>query len=253
MGKRILYKYLDAEGGKKMLGNHNLQFTNATQLNDPFDCHPALIDFSNVPAEKCKVWPKEVIEEIESSRYKNYRKDTWLCSLSKVDDAFLMWSYYTNHKGVCIGIDIDKAHECLKNLSKIYVDCLEYEVQYKEIVSKPDYFRDLQDFYSYQLMTKSKDWQHEQEVRLCIYYPHPWIMKPLPHKTNKESIPWIELRAFPEIGRECFVSIGLGVNMSEEDKKQIITLAEKINPDMEVYQMKVDTNSFKLNKTVCLE
>lgn len=253
MGKRILYKYLDAEGGKKMLGNHNLQFTNATQLNDPFDCHPALIDFSNVPAEKCKVWPKEVIEEIESSRYKNYRKDTWLCSLSKVDDAFLMWSYYTNHKGICIGIDIDKAHEYLKNLGMIYADCLEVEVQYRDIIEKPNFFDGFNDFYLYQIETKSKDWQHEQEVRLCIYRPHPWIMRLLPHQVNKESIPWEEVRAFREIGCECFVSVGLGANMPEEDKEQIIKLAKKINPAIEIYQMKVDTNSFKLNKAVCQE
>ena len=46
---RILYKYLDIVGAKCMIGNQNLQFTNASQLNDPFDCHPKLIDYSNVP------------------------------------------------------------------------------------------------------------------------------------------------------------------------------------------------------------
>ena len=49
-----LYKYLDAQGGLAMLENSNIQFTNATKLNDPFDCHPSLIDFSQVPAEKNK-------------------------------------------------------------------------------------------------------------------------------------------------------------------------------------------------------
>lgn len=44
-----LYKYLDAQGGLAILSNGNIQFTNATKLNDPFDCHPSLIDFSQVP------------------------------------------------------------------------------------------------------------------------------------------------------------------------------------------------------------
>lgn len=44
-----LYKYLDVNGGLMMLHNSNLQFTNATRLNDPFDCHPALFDFSHAP------------------------------------------------------------------------------------------------------------------------------------------------------------------------------------------------------------
>lgn len=35
MAERILYKYLDAKGGLMMLRGSNLQFTNATRLNDP--------------------------------------------------------------------------------------------------------------------------------------------------------------------------------------------------------------------------
>ena len=55
MGLTKIYKYIDADGGLKMLFNCNLQFTNVTKLNDPFDCHPALINFSNVPQEKSKI------------------------------------------------------------------------------------------------------------------------------------------------------------------------------------------------------
>ena len=50
---RILYKYLDIDGAKCMIGNQDLQFTNASQLNDPFDCHPKLIDYSNVARYYC--------------------------------------------------------------------------------------------------------------------------------------------------------------------------------------------------------
>ena len=57
----ILYKYLDDDGGLKMLTYKNLQFTNSENLNDPFDCHPGLIDFSKVPSEKTKVWSKNDI------------------------------------------------------------------------------------------------------------------------------------------------------------------------------------------------
>lgn len=40
MAEKTLYKYLDVDGGLAMLEHHNLQFTNATKFNDPFDCHP---------------------------------------------------------------------------------------------------------------------------------------------------------------------------------------------------------------------
>lgn len=53
-----LYKYLDVNGGLMMLHNSNLQFTNATRLNDPFDCHPALFDFSHAP-EYPYNWPSK--------------------------------------------------------------------------------------------------------------------------------------------------------------------------------------------------
>lgn len=46
---QTLFKYLDFNGGLAMLEHHNLQFTNATKFNDPFDCHPALFDYSKVP------------------------------------------------------------------------------------------------------------------------------------------------------------------------------------------------------------
>mgnify|MGYP000566704071 CR=1 FL=1 len=57
-----LYKYLGIDGAKMMLYYSDLQYTNATQFNDPFDSHPGLIDFSNVPPEKCKGWSPEIIK-----------------------------------------------------------------------------------------------------------------------------------------------------------------------------------------------
>ena len=50
----ILYKYLDIDGAKKMLSNSNLQYTNATKFNDPFDSHPSLIDSLKFPLKCAK-------------------------------------------------------------------------------------------------------------------------------------------------------------------------------------------------------
>ena len=114
-----LYKYLDFNGGLMMLHNSNLQFTNATQLNDPFDCHPSLIDFSNVPKEACRVWTPEIIEELRREPFRRTREEAWICSLSKIHDSILMWSYYSQHKGVCVGLDIKKNQKVsFKNIWK---------------------------------------------------------------------------------------------------------------------------------------
>ena len=114
----ILYKYLDIVGATWMLGMKedrkfpNLQLTNASQLNDPFDCHPKLIDYSNVPDAWLQETPKEWWIEKEENDALNLRNNTWLCSLSKVNNSLLMWSHYCyNHKGVCIGLDMYKVIE----------------------------------------------------------------------------------------------------------------------------------------------
>ena len=88
---RILYKYLDITGAKCMIGNKNLQFTNASQLNDPFDCHPKLLDYSKVPKHKLQGWiPEKWWIEKEENDALNLRNNTWLCSLSKVKDSILI-------------------------------------------------------------------------------------------------------------------------------------------------------------------
>ena len=114
-----------------MIGNKNLQFTNASQLNDPFDCHQKLIDYSNVPDIIAKdPIRKEWEQEIEENDALNRRNDTWLCSLSKIHDSLLMWSHYCyNHKGVCIGLDLDKVMESAPHMfSTRYLKPLVFDV-----------------------------------------------------------------------------------------------------------------------------
>ena len=243
-----LYKYLDAKGGLSMLSNGNIQFTNATKLNDPFDCHPSLIDFSQVPTERASTWGKEAIMDLESNRFEHNRDNTWSCSLSKNYDSLLMWSYYNCHKGICIGIDMEKADKYLSRIwGSIILGYLKFDVQYKDIIEKPDFFKREQDLWSYQLSTKAKAWEHEQEVRLVIVDPSRTIPHYVPFALeNKESIDYKEIRFIPKLGGECYDSVYLGVNMDDEKRTEIIEAAKKLNPNIKIYQMKADANAFKL-------
>lgn len=243
-----LYKYLDADGGLAMLSNGNIQFTNATKLNDPFDCHPSLIDFSHVPSETTIIWDKKTIIDLESDPFKRNRDKTWLCSLSKNYDSLLMWSYYNCHKGICVGIDMERADKYLSRIcGSIILGYLKFEVQYKDIIEKPDFFKRKEDLWSYQLSTKAKAWEHEQEVRLVIIDPS----RKTPHYVpsaleNKERIDYKEIRFTPELGGECYDSVYLGVNINDEKRTEIINAAKNLNPDIKIYQMKADANAFKL-------
>ena len=85
-------------------------------------------------------------------------------------------------------------------------------------------------------------------MRLFILEPWPAYMKLLPWQNdNKNPIDWKEMRAFPEIGGECFESVYLGINMDVEEKSKIIRVARKLNPDIKIFQMEIDANAFRLN------
>lgn len=243
-----LYKYLDVDGGLTMLSNGNIQFTNATKLNDPFDCHPSLIDFSHVPTERARAWGKEAIMDLESNRFERNRDNTWLCCLSKNYDSLLMWSYYNCHKGICIGIDMEKTDKYLSRIwGSIFIGYKKIEVQYKDIIEKPDFFKREQDLWSYQLSTKAKDWEHEQEVRLVIVDPSRIFPHYVPKEfQKKEIIDYKEIRFVPKLGGECYGSLYLGVNIDDEMRNKIINAAKNLNPNIKIYQMKADANAFKL-------
>lgn len=259
MNERLLFKYLDVSGAASMLHYKNLQFTNATRLNDPFDCHPALFDYSNAPVSPNNWPPKEFIVAKEKNDAENLRNSAWICSLSKIHDSILMWSYYGNHKGVCIGLDMEKVRKTLSRIHcKIYFGAMEMEVQYRDVIDKPDHFRGGMDYFRYQLSTKAKAWEHEQEVRLLLLDPTPagtlehpcFAPMALPYKpkNKKEIIDWKEVRAYPHLGGGCFESLYLGIKIDPEKKEKLISIARQCNPAINIYQMTVDPDAFRLKQ-----
>lgn len=94
--RRQLFKYLDVTGALALLSKGTLQFTNSFYFNDPFDCHPSLIDFSSDPGGRYGEAIKDWIRTERRSTHSRLRERTWICSLSKVNDSLLMWSHYAN-------------------------------------------------------------------------------------------------------------------------------------------------------------
>ncbi|MBO4531371.1 MAG: DUF2971 domain-containing protein [Paludibacteraceae bacterium] len=249
MGTTILYKYLDYNGGLMMLTNSNLQFTNATKFNDPFDCHPALFDYSKTPTNERNWPPADFISSMGENRMENHRNDTWICSLSKVYDSLLMWAYYNGHKGICIGLNKEAVLKCLQNGFYGHVIPFDAEVKYKDISHKLDYFKDYNSWTDL-LTIKAKDWAHEKEVRLITIEPA-WIRagRDIPEEFKKEElVDWKEVRHYPQLTGDCFESLFLGIKMDSDKKEQIIEAARKLNPKIKIYQMKTDFKAFKLKE-----
>lgn len=242
---------MDFDGGLKMLKYRNLQFANATKFNDPFDCHPALFDYSNPPVNERNWPPADFLSMKGNNDMTNFRNSTWICCLSRTYDSLLMWAYYTGHKGMCIGLDeesvLDSLHYKFIGSTRPHAE----EVEYEDIQQKPDYFINKKHTFGVNLLTrKSKEWSHEQEVRLITQEPM-WVHsgQAVPKELEKkEPIDWKEIRHYPAIRRKCFKALYLGVKMSQENKNKIIEVAKSINNDIEIYQMTLDTDAFKLKE-----
>lgn len=57
-----------------------------------------------------------------------------------------MWSYYNKHEGVCIGLNMDKVANCIDVSYGMMVTPYGRDVQYRDVVNKPNYYRDQEDF-----------------------------------------------------------------------------------------------------------
>ena len=251
---RILYKYLNIDGAEWMLGMRkereypNLQFTNASQLNDPFDCHPNLVDFSDMPITDI-LWSKEKCEK----RAFLLRKNTWLCSLSKKYSTLLMWSHYcSNHQGICIGLNMKKVKANLPVIfsGTIGGEPLELKVDYQNVVKPPK--SSSVNPWHYQLQTKAKEWKYEKEVRLVIENKRNIGIVGVQHKPAKYIgrdivVEWKDTYHYVPLTGDCFESIYFGVNIAEAEKERIANYARiKLNPQIKLYQMRVDENAFRL-------
>lgn len=250
----LLYKYLDMNGAKCMLYYKTLQYTNALKLNDPFDCHPGLIDFSKITSEQAYPWGKEDTISLKINPYERYRERAWICCLSKIFDSILMWSYYNGHAGVCIGLDKEKIEAHLRSVNCTMADIGMsgepfHDVIYRDVIKKTDFFaHNNADFFYYQMLTKAKDWEHEQEVRMIVLDPYPWhqYLTFEPEDEN-EVIHYKEIRTGLSLSGECFAALYLGVNIKPKDKDTIVKLCNELNPDMQIYQMSVNPDAFKLD------
>lgn len=247
MGMTRLYKYLDVTGGLAMLEHHNLQFTNASKFNDPFDCHPALFDYSHAPVNKNNWPPADFLSMKGENDMENLRNSTWMCCLSKVYDSLLMWAYYSSHKGICIGLNVDAVQKsCQYGFFGMMYPTLEV-VKYKDILQKPNYFKDLHSWKNF-LITKAKAWEHEQEVRLITKDPA-WVRagRDIPNELKDERIvDGKEIRHYPQLSADCFESVYLGIKIAKKKKAEIIKVAKKLNPNIKIYQMTTDPEAFRL-------
>ena len=167
-----------------------------------------------------------------------------------------MWSHYCyNHKGICIGLDIDNVLDSVPPMfGTIYLKPFVLDVNYYDIIERPSAYGPSAEQRMYQWTTKAKEWEYEQEVRLIMPKPSQAYaaLTPEQAKHPKKEWDWREIRRYLPLKGECFESIYFGINIDPNEKDTIIKYArKKLNPQINLYQMRVDDNAFKLQPERC--
>ena len=126
---------------------------------------------------------------------------------------------------------------------------LVFEVQYQDIINRPDAYRTKEDLFRYQWSTKAKEWAYEQEVRLVVKEPSAIYAAYTPEqaKMKKKEWDWREIHHYMPLKGECFEEIYFGVKIDDKEKSKIINFARtKLNPEIKLYKMNIDESAFRL-------
>ena len=68
---------------------------------------------------------------------------------------------------------------------------------------------------------------------------------------DKEEWDWREIHHYLPLKGECFEYIYFGVNIEPSEKEEIIQYArEKLNPQINLFQMRIDDNAFQLQPEI---
>ncbi len=87
------------------------------------------------------------------------------------------------------------------------------------------------------------------ETRLVSYNPNPLYMRIYGKKPKRnEYHDWREVRAYLDLGGDCFDSVYLGLNITDKAKTKIIEVARLCNPYIKIYQMTMDPNALRLKE-----
>ena len=216
----ILYKYRDWNNlnHKRIITDLKIFFPSCKKLNDPFDCKiPIFVrnirgkkqeiktviskhvqkDYSYLTRKQRREKEREIYKEKNFSNYLLQEKLQYdiidrkfgIFSLSADPKNQKLWSLYANsHKGICIGFDIEIIFklEDIKNKLKKAANLFQIKkVNY--IAEFPKWELPNQDNLLEQIITKSTDWEYEQEYRLIALDKPNWIYK-IPKNAIREII-----------------------------------------------------------------
>jgi hypothetical protein len=248
----ILYKYKPNNNyTSNIIEKGELYFPSVSELNDPFEGSiPFVFDESELTFEnvflKMHSLAKEMFPEYsEADIYKHvsdnygkgglfdekYLKEQTLKIKNEVETKFgiysmttkkdnlLMWSHYANaHKGICIGFNVKILMDTVKGILKHVCYQMDLPI-YRLLGNELDFMQRL-------LLTKSSDWEYENEYRLLVM--------DVAQKTF--NIPF-----------NGIVEIIYGCKMLQPEKDELTKIILKNAPNCKIYEAWPSKMEFKLD------
>lgn len=249
------YKYLpfDPDGALKVITQSTIKFSNPADFNDPFDCVP-FIDSEDISPHNMRDLLKKVEpnpsrrlqnrgkyeanlrRDIESGTFtKKFNNGIGICCLSRTGLSPLMWAHYANeHHGFLVEFEIP-----FQGQAQDHPDVIDhhdgYLVPFQVIYSKG---RPKQDLFpettkanvDITWLTKSKDWEYEQEERVLSYQKGPGIH---------------------HIAPELLCSVVAGMRMNDENFAQLQKAVKQHNQkhgkNVKLYRAEADRREYKIH------
>lgn len=144
------YKYKPVSNWQQtaqMLVNQEIWASKYTDLNDPMEWFFTSMD-----------------KTITQQTLDGEKGDVKICALSKNLNYGLMWAMYAdNHKGICLEVEIaEKVDENPSDNNITFNSWSKFVVEY---LRKPIKIKDVKNNFAKAIRVKSRQWEHEQEVR----------------------------------------------------------------------------------------
>lgn len=244
--------------GKILVENSSFRFSQAAVLNDPYELNPSLEVFSESIRNHVKnsktsldntasMSPKDKeaslnrIVQPSLDEVKTLTQNNLVLSLTKKEDNFLMWSHYADsHRGIVIGFDFDNpffhqvSHpQITSSRDVIYTNRRPEFFDFDNFwnwSASPDAYRDM-------LLTKSLNWQNEDEVRM--------IASPLAGKCVGKDENGFDIYVF-SFPKECLRKILFGSSIKASERDEVMKIATKIYPHVEFFEAVVKAAGFDL-------
>jgi hypothetical protein len=244
---RMLWRYrsTDEHQLKDLFEYSRCYFSSPSDLNDPFDCTPALRSptsadllgyvlrrgqrhFNSVDSSKRRLLKREVRKRQQSPAFREAALEHAIARygvlcLSEAPDSLLMWAHYAdNHKGFCVGFDCSNPEAMPIGLAMQ----VEYVAERPQVNPLTLYQEDPGDLVRQCFLIKSRHWEYEREWRLI-------------------TDGGIGHHSFD---RHLLRRVHLGCNMSDQDRDALLgrlrDWPDSLRP--EVYRVRLHRQRFEL-------